>query len=278
MQPGVFTKVFPRQNFGAVFDAIQAAGIQRAQLIMCANGDEELLVEIAPELIAELRAESGRTGVALPVVSGIYNMAHPDEQVRADGLARLRKVIAAAPELGATAITICTGTRDPENMWRWHDDNDSDLAWSDLVEGLEVALDDAERHQVMLAIEPEPGNLVNGIERARRLLDQLPSQALGVTLDGANIVMCEPDLEPREVLDRAFAAFGDRIVVVHAKDCDSAGHPVPAGRGIVPWDHLAMLLRATPFDGPLIIHSVTESEVAGAVGKLREAINAAERG
>lgn len=278
MQPGIFTKVFSRPDFDAVFAAIQSAGLRRAQLIMCANGDEELLDEIAPELIAGIRAASERTGVELPVISGIYNMAHPDEQVRAEGLKRLRKVIAAAPELGANAVTLCTGTRDPRNMWRWHDDNESDLAWSDLVEGLEIALDDAERHQVMLAFEPEPGNLVNGIERARRLLDQLPSQALGVTLDGANIVMCEPDLEPREVLDRAFAAFGDRIAVVHAKDCDAAGNPVPAGCGVVPWDHLVTLLRATTFDGPLIIHSVTEREVTGAVQALREAIDAAERG
>lgn len=273
MQPGIFTKVFPRPTFNAVFEAIRAAGIEQAQLIMRADGDEALLAEIDPALIAELRDCSARTGVELPVVSGIYNMAHPDERVRAEGLSRLRQVITAAPELGATAVTLCTGTRDPENMWRWHPDNDSDAAWSDMAEGLEIALDDAERHQVTLAFEPEPGNLVNSIERARRLLDQLPSRALGVTLDGANIVMCEPDLEPREVLDRAFAAFGERIAVVHAKDCDAAGTPVPAGRGIVPWDHLAHLLRATPFDGPLIIHSVNEAEVTEAAAALRRALD-----
>jgi len=104
------------------------------------------------------------------------------------------------------------------------------------------------------------------------LLDQLPSQAFGVTLDGANIVMCEPDLGPREVLDRAIAAFGERIAVVHAKDCDIAGNPVPVGCGIVPWDHLVQLLRATTFDGPLIIHSVNEADVTEAAATLRRAI------
>ena len=64
-------------------------------------------------------------------------MAHPDPAVRQAGLERLRKVIVAAPLLGATGITLCTGTRDPDNMWRWHPDNDSADAWNDLVESLE---------------------------------------------------------------------------------------------------------------------------------------------
>ena len=58
-------------------------------------------------------------------------------------------------------------------MWRWHPDNDSTEAWNDLVESLEIALDDAKRHDVILAFEPEPDNLVNSIDRAGRLLDQL---------------------------------------------------------------------------------------------------------
>lgn len=274
MEPGIFTKVFPRTSFGAVFDAIAAAGLRQTQLIMCADGDETLLPDISEGFIADIRSHTARTGVQTPVLSGIFNMAHPDPVFRAKGLSRLIHVIRTAPAFGATAITLCTGTRDPDNMWRWHPDNDSDAAWHDLLDGLQTALAVAEAHGVTLAFEPEPGNLVNRIDRARQLLDQLPSPALGVALDGANIVMCEAETPPAEVLERVFATFGDRIAVLHAKDCDPGGHHVPAGKGIVPWDQIVRLLRGVDFRGPLILHSLDEQEVPDAVATLRTALNA----
>jgi sugar phosphate isomerase/epimerase len=275
MEPGIFTKIFPRPDFAEVFDAVRGHGLHKVQLIMRPDGDEALLDEIAALLIEEIRAESDRTGVRIAAVSGIYNMAHPHLAVRQAGLERLRKVIAAAPLLGATGITLCTGTRDPENMWRWHPDNDSTEAWNDLVESLEIALDDAKRHDVILAFEPEPGNLVNSIDRAGWLIDQLQHTNLGVTLDGANIVMTDMARDPVEVLERAFARFGDKIAIVHAKDCNAAGEMVPAGRGIVPWSHLARLLMQTGFDGPLILHSLNEDEVDVSANAINLAIKSA---
>jgi len=254
---------------------VRGHGLRQVQLIMRPNGGEELLDEISTSLIEEIRVESDRTGVHIPAVSGIYNMAHPDAAFRRDGLERLRKVIAVAPLLGATGITLCTGTRDPENMWRWHPENDSTEAWNDLVESLDIALDDAQRHGVILAFEPEPGNLVNSIDRAGRLLDQMDHPNLGVTLDGANIVMTDMARNPVEMLDRTFARFGDKIAIVHAKDCNAAGEMVPAGGGIVPWSHLAQLLRQTDFDSPLILHSLKEDEVADAASAINLAIASA---
>ena len=275
MEPGIFTKIFQRPDVAGVFDAARNHGLRQVQLIMRPDGDEALLDEIPGSLLDEIRMGSDRTGVRIAAVSGIYNMAHPDVIVRQAGLERLRKVIAAAPLVGATGITLCTGTRDPENMWRWHPENDSDGAWIDLVESLEIALEDARRHDVILAFEPEPGNLVNSINRAGRLLDQLDHPNLGVTLDGANIVMTDMARNPVEVLDRAIARFGARIAIVHAKDCNAAGEMVPAGQGIVPWNHLARLLKETGFDGPLILHSIDEAEVDPAVNVIRHAIELA---
>ncbi len=148
-------------------------------------------------------------------------------------------------------------------------------AWNDLVESLEIALEDARQHGVVLAFEPEPGNLVNSIDRAGRLLDQLEHPSLGVTLDGANIVMTDMARNPVDMLDHAFARFGSKIAIVHAKDCNAAGEMVPAGRGIVPWNHFARLLKGIGFNGPLILHSLEENEVAEAANTITMAIESA---
>jgi sugar phosphate isomerase/epimerase len=87
--------------------------------------------------------------------------------------------------MGTSVITLCTGTRDPENMWRWHPENASSQAWSDLLSSMEAAL---------------------------------------------------------------------RI----------------AGEGILDYDQYVRLLQAAGFDGPLILHGLTEDQVDAAIQFLRD--------
>ena len=65
MEPGIFTKIFPRPDFAGVFDAVRDHGLRQVQLIMRPDGDEALLDEIPGSLIDEIRAESDRTGVRI---------------------------------------------------------------------------------------------------------------------------------------------------------------------------------------------------------------------
>ena len=56
--------------------------------------------------------------------------------------------------LGTRLITLCTGTRDPNDMWRAHPDNDSESAWRDLTVAMQRAIEIAGRYDVFLGIEP----------------------------------------------------------------------------------------------------------------------------
>ena len=99
-------------------------------------------------------------------------MAHPDAGVRERGGRRLAVLIGAARALGTSVVTLCTGTRDPEDMWRAHPDNAGREAWSDMLASIAHAVAVAEAHDVTLAIEPEHGNVVSsaaaGAPAARR--------------------------------------------------------------------------------------------------------------
>ena len=53
--------------------------------------------------------------------------------------------------MGTSVITLCTGTRDPNNMWGWHPENASSQAWSDLLSSMEAAVRIAEEELVTLA-------------------------------------------------------------------------------------------------------------------------------
>ena len=50
-----------------------------------------------------------------------------------------------------------------------------------------------------------------------------------------------------------------------------------AGQGSLDYDHYLSLLEACGFAGPLHLHELQESEVAGSVAFLREKLKASER-
>jgi len=176
-------------------------------------------------------------------------------------------------------ITLCTGTLDPENMWRRHPENDSPQAWKDLIASMTEALQIAEEHGVTLAFEPEVSNVVDSARKGRRLLDEMQSPYLKVVMDAANIFHTGELPRMREILDEAFALLGEDIVIAHAKDLSRDGEAgdAAAGRGVLDYDYYLSLLHKTGFDGPLILHGLTEAEVQESVDFLRGKLQDVDR-
>src|SRR3712207_9087746 len=113
---------------------------------MSVAGLSPLPEEIAPALADRVRVAAAERRIALVAVSGTFNMIHPDKEVRRDGLRRLGVLVGACERLGISTVTLCTGTRDPEDMWGPHPDNTRPEAWrgpvATLQEGLQTAAAD----------------------------------------------------------------------------------------------------------------------------------------
>jgi sugar phosphate isomerase/epimerase len=260
MRLGIFAKTFSRPNLSTTLDAVVASGLDTTQFNLALIGGPSMPDAIPVALAADIREQAQRRGLTMAAVSGTYNMAHPDARVRADGRRRMRELIAAAPALGTRVVTLCTGSRDAEDMWRHHPDNSTPGAWHDILDSLEPALAVAEAHDVTLAFEPEHNNVVDSAAAGRRLLDELRSPQLKVVIDPAN-------LEPSpDALREAFELLGDDLVLAHAKDVRRDGTIVAAGHGDLDY---ARYLTLLPDQVPLILHGLSETEVPGCVAFLR---------
>ncbi len=65
---------------------------------------------------------------------------------------------------------------------------------------------------------------------------------------------------------------GRDIILAHAKDLSSdgeAGHEA-AGHGLLDYDRYLSLLHSYGFNGPLLLHGLSEAQVPGCVAFLRE--------
>ena len=273
MELGIFAKTFRRPDAQATLEAVRAAGLRCAQFNLECAGLSSMPAEVPPETLTAIASASRTTAVRLAALSGTFNMAHPDREIRERGLLRLRVVAEAAAQLGIPVVTLCTGTRDREDIWRAHPDNRSGRAWSDLLDSMEQALSVAAGAGVALAIEPEHANVVSDAVRARVLLDTLKAgDRLQVILDPANLLQ---DGRPQQdILAEAFDLLGNDLGIAHAKDRHPDGKVCALGRGIVDFEAYFTRLRSAGFRGPVIMHGFVESETtesaAFARAKLQE--------
>ncbi len=266
---GIFARTFVRPSLEAVLDAVQAHGLRQVQFNMASAGLPSMPDRIDPELSDRIRQAMDARDLTMVAISGTYNMIHPDAEERQRGLRRLATLAGACQRLGTSTITLCTGTRDPDDKWRHHPDNALPEAWRDLLGAMEAALRIADEHGITLGVEPEVANVVDSAVKARRLLDQMQSPRLKIVMDAANLFQAQTARQQRPVLDEAFALLGEEIVLAHAKDVSQTGH-VAAGMGLLDYDHYLHLLDAAGFRGPLLLHNLTEDQVGQAVAFLRQ--------
>ena len=271
MHLGIFAKTFSRPTFAQTLDAAATHGFSCVQFNFSCVGLPTIPESVAPNVIAQIRKDCEACCISIAGVSGTFNMIDPDVRNRRERLGRLSVLAQVTRELGCDLITLCTGTRDPEDMWRGHSDNSSPGAWRDLLRSMEEAIVFAERHDVLLGVEPETGNVVSSARKARQLLDELHSSRVKIVIDPANLFHAGKIERMRETIEEAFQLVGPDIVMAHAKEraADGATGRLAPGRGVLDWNFYFDTLARMDFRGPMVMHGLAETDVAEAARFLR---------
>lgn len=267
MRLGIFAKTFPGKTAQETLGAVKATGFSCAQYNLACSGLPSMADEVPHSVTAEIAAAVQATGVELAALSATWNMAHPDELVRLRGLRQLAAMAPAAKSLGIPLITLCTGTRDPEDQWRYHPDNASKLAWDDMCATMAEALHIAEAHDLVLGVEPELANVVSSAAKARQLLDEMQTARIKIVLDAANLFERESLDGQRRIVSEATQLLAGSIAMAHAKDRTADGRFTAPGQGVLDYPHFIRELTKSGFDGPLITHGLEAAE-APAVAKF----------
>jgi sugar phosphate isomerase/epimerase len=261
MEVGIFARTYRRPTLEATLDAVAAHGFRHVQFNMASAGLAPLPDAIPAGLVTRIREAMDARNLTMTALSGTFNMAHPDRDTRMKWIDRFEILASAADDLGARLVTLCSGTRDPDNMWRRHPENTSFAAWQDSLECLmHVTIMSSERN-FMLGIEPEPGNVVSDAQKARQMLHEVGSDNLGIIFDPANVIDGVPEDHVEATIGSALAEVGHQIISVHGKDRDAAGNVVPAGEGIVPWESFIAGLRRVGYGGTILLHGLDEADV-----------------
>lgn len=277
MKIGICTTDFKTQPVEALFARIRGYGFSQVQLSLASIGEEELPAQIDPGLIERIRRSAQDNALEIVAINGTFNMIHPDPAVRRRGIERFPVLAKAAHQLDCPILSLCTGTNDPDDMWRWHPANASAKSWQALLQAMAELLPVAEQYGLYLGIETEASNVISSAERARSLIDELRSPWLKIIMDCANLFPRKrawPD-DVAPVIQRAFDLLGPDVILAHGKDIEASDEIIftSPGRGIIDYDLFLRLLRQYKYPGGMLLHGIkSENEIPGCVAFIREVI------
>lgn len=151
----------------------------------------------------------------------------------------LRRAIDVAAQLHSDCVSLWSGAV-PKGDSR-------EVGMKRLVEGLRAVLDYAERRQMPLGFEPEPGMLIDKTDAFEYLLRQIDSPLLGLTLDVGHL-HCLGEWPIAERIRR----LGERIVNVHIEDmCVDVHEHMMFGEGEINFPPVVAALADVGYDGGL---------------------------
>ena len=269
MRIGIFAKTFAGTTPTKVLTDSAGAGFASVQYNMACSGLSSLPEEISDEVALAVAAASKQSGVSISAISATYNMAHPSGAVRKAGRRSFAVIAAKAHQMGSNLLTLCTGSRDPNDQWRHHPHNVTSDAWGDMVQEFGHLIVIAEREDIYLGIEPELGNVVSTPAKAAALIKEMQSNRLRVVFDAANLFEHAKAPDVRKLIEQGVERLSGHIALAHAKDRDAKGVPCAPGKGIIDFSHYLKTLKAAGFDGDIVAHGFGAEDAKGVAQLLK---------
>jgi L-ribulose-5-phosphate 3-epimerase len=213
--------------------------------------------EFTPAQFAQVAAALDNLHLRCAIETGARFLLDPRQKheptlVSADPAGRARRIdfltraIEIAARLNADCVSLWSGViRDGAGQGE---------AFSRLVDGLIPVLAAADRHHVDLAFEPEPGMLIDTLDRYDELLHELASKnidasRLRLTIDVGHL-HCQGELPIPEKICK----WRDRLVNVHIEDMRSGVHEhLMFGEGEIDFPPVIAALAEIRYDGLLSV-------------------------
>ncbi|WP_171025867.1 MULTISPECIES: sugar phosphate isomerase/epimerase family protein [unclassified Clostridium] len=280
MELGFFSPEISGQNVEEVFAKARALGFTQVQYDFETSHGEEMPAGFGPGELERVAQAARDNGVSIAAVNGTFNMVDSDPIRLEAYIRRFTAIAQACAYFGCKIVTLCTGSKSPEGMWRYSPATAGEPVFQQLLETTRRILPVAESYGLTLGVETEASNVVFTARRTRRYLDEIASPHLKVIMDCANLFPAGTARRENvaATIGEAFSLLGGDIVLAHGKDVaegDAVRFSSP-GMGIVDYDLYFDLLKKIGYSGPLILHGVHDpADFAPSIAIMRQKLLAA---
>lgn len=208
-----------------------------------------------------------QAGIRIAVLGCYVNITDPDAEGRKEALNQFASHLRLSRDFGASLVGTETGwMKDPALHY-------TEEAFLEVVKSVEIMVREAERCGATVGIEAVASHPLHSARLARRLLDLVPSNNLQIILDCVNLISPDNYENRDNVVLEALELLGDRVAVLHLKDCvlhNGSIQGVPIGQGGM---NFAPILKFMKYDRPHlqgILEETKEDNLAESIAYLQK--------
>jgi len=169
-----------------------------------------------PGLASYIRNVLFEHKIKISVLGCYLNYIHPDLNQRKNNINIFKEHIRFARDFGCSVVGTETGSLNAD--YSFNIDNNGDKAFQMLFESLKELVEEAERFGVFVGIEGVTSHVISTPQRMKEMIDKINSNNLQVIFDPVNLIDISNYKNQDQIIKDSFELFGDKIVVIHAKD------------------------------------------------------------
>ncbi|MGI8384324.1 sugar phosphate isomerase/epimerase family protein [Robertmurraya sp. P23] len=252
---------------------IAGKGLTSVQLALSKSFDSinTELGSLSPGLARCIGNEFSKQHIQIAVLGCYFNMIHPDLVERRKGIERFKEHIRFARDFGCSIVATETGNVNADIIYT--EDNFKEEPFLEVVESVRELVQEAEKFGVIVGIEAGVNHPVYSPKVMKRLLDTIPSNNLQVILDPVNLLTIDTYENQEEIFQEAMELFGDRVVVLHAKDFIIQNNQLTTtavGKGLLNYDFILKLIKEKKPYMNILLEDTKEPYIDESVAFLKE--------
>jgi sugar phosphate isomerase/epimerase len=230
-------------------------------------------------VISEFVAAAEAADIVIAEVGAWSNPISPDEEIRREAVAKCKRKLRLAEQVGALSCVNISGSRGK----KWdgpHPDNLTSDTFDMIVEVVREIIDDVKPTRTYYTLETMPWMYPDSAESYLKLIKAIDRSRFAVHLDPVNLI-CSPQLyfNNKQMLRECFQKLGPSIKGCHAKDIHLEEKltvhllEVPAGKGALDYrTYLEEMNRLDP-NIPLMLEHLPNEEACREAAEFIRAMN-----
>lgn len=265
----------PKMEMEQLFEEVKANGIRQIQLAFgksISNYDFSV-GHYSAGFARYVGSLLEKNDVHVAVLGCYINPTNPIESKRQAEVARFIEHLKYARMIGADMVGTETGRMDP-NM-RVNPESYTEDAYQLLLKSMREIVAAAEKLGVIVGVEGVFDHTLYSPARMKRFLEDIDSPNVEVILDAVNLIhpdQVDPE-EQRQVIEKAFAYYGDRISALHVKDIVFEGQHQAfrhVGEGMFCYEPLMKLVKENKPHIAMLLENSSKERFHSDVAFLQE--------
>lgn len=230
-----------RCSAASLADKLSFAGMEAVQLVAYKSipGVEDKPGSLTHGLAWSIGREFEKRGIHIALLGSYFNMLEQDQGILNRDIRRFKEYLRFARDFGCPVVGTETGSYNADMSY--HPDNHGEKALETVIGIFRDLVEEAEKFGSIVGLEGLCNYTVSTPARIRQVIDAVGSSNLQIIFDPVNLVHPGNYRQVNDIIDECFELFGDRILVIHAKDFilkEGRISTVPLGQGLLDFPYL----------------------------------------